>query len=172
MSIWARKTTGLVLIGWCGLMSAGFAGEFPAGQSYIIELESTVVSSGLGEYYVPPLQDAFDATGLHYEGGPGAVWVATVENIYDNGSWVVRGGKEEWLYQRRILVGLSPADFQPPGGNLSEDPAFGVEAVMLTPDADRVDELECLIKAAVGMLAERYAPTGRVSADAQVCERK
>jgi hypothetical protein len=176
-SIYAQKIGGKAMRGWMALVAvmAGapvLAGDFPAGQSYIVELEGTVADSGLGEYYVPPLVDAFDAAGLRYEGGPGAVWVATVENIYDTGSWVTRGGKQEWLYERRVLVGLSPADFQPAGGNVSEDPAFGVEAVLMTPDADRVDELDCLIAAAVRVLADSYRATGRVSADAQVCERK
>jgi hypothetical protein len=153
------------------LAAPALAGEFPAGQSYVIELENSVAVSGLGEYFVPPLKEAFDAAGLIYEPGPSAVWVATIRNFSDTGAWVAADGGEEWLYERRILIGLSPAGDLPPGG-VTADPAFGAEIVLLTPDADRVDELDCLVRTAVRTLVPLYEPEGRLTLDGSGCRRE
>jgi hypothetical protein len=143
---------------------------FPVGQSYIIQLRSTQSSSGLGEYLVPPLRRAFDASGLVYLGGPEARWVATVENAYDVGKWYGRGASRTWLYTRTVTVGLSPgsADIDR-GGRLA--PHFAVSARIVTPDADRVDEFNCLVALAVRELAARYRPRGRITVDGASCLR-
>jgi hypothetical protein len=156
------------------LLAAGPAvaeGAFPKGESYVIQLTSSQYSSGLGEYLVPPLERAFRKAGLRYEGGPGAVWVATVDPKYDVGAWYGTGAGREWLYTRTVTVGLSPASMDvEPEGRLS--PAFSISARLLTPDADRVDELECLIALAVRELAVRYKSTGHVAVNGASCLRR
>jgi hypothetical protein len=145
--------------------------EFPGRSSYIVQLTGSQASSGLGEYLVPPLTRAFRKTGLRYHGGPGAEYVATIESTSDVGSWQEAGGERVWLYERFVTVGLSPADVDvEPQGKLS--PSFSVSARILTPNEDRVDELDCLVALAVRELAARYRPTGQVIVNGQGCARR
>lgn len=145
--------------------------DFPKGDSYIVQLTSSQAASGLGEYLVPPLVKAFRKAGMVYEGGPGARYAATVESRSDVGSWHRSGDGRLWLYARRVSVGLSPADVDiEPGGKLS--PSFAVTARILTPDADRVDEFDCLVALAARALAAHYRPAGHLTVDGAGCARK
>jgi hypothetical protein len=159
----SAAAVGLVLALGAG---AAAAEGFPKGDSYIIQLVGSQFESGMGEYLVPPLKRAMDRSGLRYKGGPGADWVATVESGSDVGAW----HGEDWLYTRDVTVGLSPGSMDvEPEGRLA--PAFAITARIVTPDADRVDELDCLIALAARELAHRYRATGRVVVNGQSCLR-
>ena len=145
--------------------------EFPRKGSYIIQMTSSQVSSGMADYLVPPLQKAFRKTKMRYEGGPAAQFAATVETGSDVGRWYGEGDAAQWLYERFVSVGLSPADVDvEPEGKLS--PSFSVTAKLVTPNEDRVDELNCLIALATQELALRYQPKGHVTVDGKSCLRK
>jgi hypothetical protein len=151
--------------------AAQHSAEFPGKRTYIVQLTSSQSASGLGEYLVPPLTRAFRKTGMRFEGGPGADFAATVESRSDVGSWHGTGDGRQWLYERLVTVGLSPADVDvEPQGRLS--PSFAVSVRLVTPDADRVDELDCLIALATRELAARYRPTGQVTVNGQGCARR
>jgi hypothetical protein len=153
-----------------GSAAAQTSPEFPRGGSYIIQLTSSQYASGLGEYLVPPLEKAFRQTGMRYEGGPEAQFAATVETKSDVGSWYGTGDAKVWLYERSITVGLTPAEVDvEPEGKLS--PSFSVTVRMLTPDADRVDEMNCLIALATRELSARYKPRGHVLVNGSGCAR-
>ncbi|MCX7888386.1 MAG: hypothetical protein N2422_01495 [Rhodobacteraceae bacterium] len=160
----------LVLAAGPALAGDGDGDALPEGATYIIQLTSSQYASGLGEFLVPPLTRAFGRTSLTYRGGPGADLVATVEHSYDSGSWHGTGAGRIWLHDTAVTVGLSPADMDvEPEGRLS--PAFSVSARLLTPDADREDEIVCLIGLAVRELARRYRPEGHVTVDGSGCAR-
>lgn len=145
--------------------------DFPKGGTFIVQLTGTQYGSGLGDYLVPPLVKAFRKTGLRYEGGPGAQYAATVETGSDVGKWYGAGDGRAWLYERFVTVGLSPAGMDvEPGGKLS--PAFAVTVNLVTPNEDRVDELDCLIALATRELSARYRPTGHVTVDGSGCARR
>lgn len=145
--------------------------DFPKSASFIIQLTSSQYSSGFGEYLVPPLDKAFRKTGMRYKGGPGADFTATVETGSDVGKWYGAGDAEEWLYERFVTVGLTPADIDvEPEGRLK--PSFSVTVRLVTPNEDRVDELNCLIALATRELAVRYRPTGHVTVNGKDCARK
>jgi hypothetical protein len=145
--------------------------EFPKASSFIIQLTSSQYSSGLGEYLVPPLDKAFRKAGMRYEGGPGADFAATVETGSDVGKWYGKGEAAEWLYERFVTVGLTPSevDVQPEGRLM---PRFSVTVRLITPNEDRVDELNCLIALATRELSFRYRAAGHVNVDGKSCARK
>lgn len=144
---------------------------FPKGRSFIIQLTSSQYSSGLGDYLVPPLEKAMLKTGLKYRGDAGAEFAATVESRSDVGKWYGTGDERKWLYERLVTVGLSPADVDvEPEGKLS--PSFSVTVKLITPNEDRVDELDCLVALATRDLAARYVPKGNVLVNGQSCARK
>lgn len=154
-----------------GTAAAETSPAFPRGDSYIIQLTSSQYASGLGDYLVPPLDKAFRRTGMRSEGGPTAKFAATVQRESDVGSWHGTADAKVWLYQRSITLGLSPADVDiEPEGKLS--PHFSVTARILTPDADRVDELNCLIALATRELSARYTPRGHVLVNGSGCARQ
>ncbi|MEZ5911497.1 MAG: hypothetical protein R3D84_04060 [Paracoccaceae bacterium] len=145
--------------------------DFPRRSTFIIHLTSSQYASGLGEYLVPPLERAMAATGLRYRGDAGADYAATVQSRSDTGQWLVDGDGRQWLYTREVTVGLSPADADiDTGGGLR--PSFSITAILRTPDADRVDELNCLISLAARELAARYVPAGSVAVDGNQCARR
>ena len=152
-------------------VAAATSPDFPARASYIIQLTGSQYASGLGEYLVPPLRKAFRRTGMRYDGSPAAQFAATVETGSDAGSWQGAGAARAWLYRRFVTVGLSPADvdIEPQG---RPEPRFAVKVTLMTPDEDRLDELDCLIALATRELAARYRPEGRVSVNGQGCARK
>lgn len=145
--------------------------DFPRRSSYIIQLTSSQHASGFAEYLVPPLQKAFRKTGMRYVGGPAVDYAATVETGSDVGSWYGTGSDAQWLYERHVTVGLSPADADiEPQGRLA--PHYSVTARLVTPNEDRVDELNCLIALATRELAARYVPKGHVTVNGASCARK
>jgi len=145
--------------------------DFPRAKTYIIQLTGSQYASGYGAYLVPPLQKALRKTGMKSYGGPGADYAATVEPKSDVGAWYGEGEARQWLYQSTVTVGLSPADIDiEPEGRLS--PSFSVTARLMTPNADREDELECLIVLATRELAARYRPKGHVTVNGAGCARK
>jgi hypothetical protein len=144
---------------------------FPRGHSFIIQLTSSQADSGFGEYLVPPLDKAFRKTGLRYEGSPKAEYAASIETGSDVGKWYGSGEGRAWLYDRFVTVGLSPADADiEPEGRLA--PWFSVRVHLITPNEDRVDELNCLVSLAVRELAARYRLKGQVAVDGTGCLRK
>lgn len=150
---------------------AQVSAEYPKGRSFIIQLTGSQAGSGFGAYLVPPLDRAFRKTGLRYEGGPGAEYVATIETSSDVGRWYGSGADRAWLYERFVTVGLSSADIDvEPQGRLA--PSFSITVNLVTPNEDRVDELDCLISLATRELAARYAARGSVRVNGQGCARK
>ncbi|MFM2356894.1 MAG: hypothetical protein RLZZ528_2630 [Pseudomonadota bacterium] len=170
-----RSHRGRPVLMAAGLVAVGLVAQaaddgFPKGKSFVIELTSTQASSGLGEYLVPPLHSGMTAAGLRYDGGPGADYVATVEPSSDVGSWHQVGGEQVWLYLQSVTVGLSPASMDVvPEGRLA--PAFAVRVELLTDNADRDDQLECLIRLGVRVLRQAYRPEGAVRVDGSRCEK-
>ncbi|HQU68707.1 MAG TPA: hypothetical protein PLI43_11000 [Albidovulum sp.] len=145
--------------------------EFPKSASFIIQLTSSQYSSGFGEYLVPPLNEAFRKTGMRYEGGPGADFAATIESGSDVGKWYGDGDAAKWLYERFVTVGLTPSDVDvEPEGRLA--PRFSVTVQLITPNEDRVDELDCLIALATRELSFRYRAAGHVTVNGKGCARK
>jgi hypothetical protein len=69
-----------------------------------------------------------------------------------------------------VTVGLSPASMDVvPEGKLA--PAFAVRVELLTDNADRDDQLECLIRLGVRALRQAYRPEGAVRVDGNRCEK-
>lgn len=134
-------------------------------------MTSSQVASQFAEYLVPPLQSAFRSTGMKFAGAGKADFAATVQTDFDVGQWINKGDDVVLLYTRSVTVGLSPADANiGPHGVLS--PHFSVTAKLTTPNPDRVDELDCLIKLATRELAARYEAKGHVTVNGQSCACK
>ncbi|WP_433990194.1 hypothetical protein SuNHUV7_15460 (plasmid) [Pseudoseohaeicola sp. NH-UV-7] len=149
--------------------------DFPRNGKLIIQLTSSQFASGFGEYLVPPLVDAFQKTGMVYAYDFEADFAATVETGADVGKWYeadeTADVAEVWLYERFVTVGLSPAEMDiEPHGKLA--PSFSITVKLVTPDQDRVDELNCLIALATRELAARYKAKGHVLVDGSSCARK
>lgn len=138
------------------------------GKSYIIELSSSQYSSGYGEYLVPPLTKALRHSGMRNKNGPGADVVVNVVPQSDVGKWVKTAQGKEWLYTLSVTVGISPAETNLP---IDGTPVFGVRASLLTPNADREDELSCLIGLAARTAVANYRPKGIVAVDGSSCLR-
>jgi hypothetical protein len=145
------------------------AEDFPAGKSFLVQATSSQSASGMSDIFAPPLGKALVGAGLRI-GGRDAALAASVELTSDVGRWYGRGEARRWLYRRKVTVGLSPAEFEiEQAGKLR--PAFAVRASLVTADADRVDEMACLIRLAVDVMKTRYRPRGRIDIDGQVCAR-
>ena len=145
---------------------------FPAGRSYIVQMSSSQAGSGYAQYLAGPLVKAMNATGLVSKGAKDAEFAATLDTTADVGKWFGKGEARRWLYTRKVLVGLSPANYKtPPLKDLTEVPAFGVTASLITENEDRTDELACLVDLATKTLAARYTLKGRVAVDGQGCKR-
>lgn len=149
------------------LASGAMAGPLD-GKSYIIELSSSQYSSGYGEYLVPPLAAVLATSGMRAAKGPGADVVVNIVTQSDVGQWIGQGEAREWLHTVQITVGISPEAYVIP---FEGTPAYGVRARLLTPNPDREDELECLIKLAARTALANYRPTGLLVADGQGCLR-
>lgn len=144
---------------------------YPRGKVVIIQLTSSQMVSGFGEYLVPPLLEALEGTGLVYAFDAEPDYAASIATDSDVGRWVETEDSRDWIYTRSVTVGLSPADVDiEPGGKPS--PSFSVKTILQTPDQDRVDELNCLISLATRELAARYAPKGHFTVNGQGCLRK
>lgn len=140
-----------------------------SGQSYIIELSSSQSASGYGDYLLPPLMKAMEASDLvpHRILGPGADIVVNVVTSSDVGAWM--GDPPVWTYTISATVGLSPESYAMP---YNGTPAFGVRAELRTPNPDREDEMNCLITLAARTAIVNYRPTGIVKTDGQSCLRR
>lgn len=144
-----------------------------AGKSYIVEMTNAQIASGFANDLVPPLVSALNTTGLKQKGGTGvgSDYVISISHDYDAGKWYGKGEHQAWLHTRIITVGITPANGDPwPQGKHS--PAFGVSAELQTPDVDRVDELDCMIRGAVMEAAAKYQTSGRLRIYAAKCLRK
>lgn len=139
------------------------------GKTYIIELSSTQYSSGYGEFLVPPLVEALDKAGLKPMGGPGADVVVNILPESDVGQWMGTGDAKEWIYTVDIMVGISPESYVIP---YEGTPVLGVKARLLTPNSDRLDELECLTRLATRTAVANYGKTGILRTDGSSCLRK
>lgn len=147
---------------------AGVAGPLD-GRSYLIELTSSQSASGYGEYLVPPLFEALEREGLRAAAGADADLAVNIITDYDVGQWMGEGADGAWIYTFRITVGISPASYYIP---LDGTPVFGVRATLLTPNHDREDELDCMIRLAARAAVVNYRPAGFVEIDGQDCLRK
>jgi hypothetical protein len=150
------------------LATSALAGPLD-GKSYIIELSSTQYSSGYGEFLVPPLAAALDASGMRPKNGPGADVVVNIITESDVGQWIGQGDAREWIYTVDITVGISPESYMIP---LDGTPVFGVRARLLTPNSDRTDELECLTRLATRTAVANFGKTGVLKTDGSSCLRK
>lgn len=140
-----------------------------AGQSYIIELSSSQSASGYGDYLLLPLMRALRGSDMvpHRILGPGADIVVNVVTSSDVGAW--RGDPQVWTYTISATVGLSPESHAIP---YDGTPAFGVRAVLQTPNPDRPDEMDCLIALATRTALANYRPTGILQTNGQSCLRQ
>jgi len=138
------------------------------GKSYIIELSSSQFVSGYGDYLVPPLASALNSAHMHTANGPDADVVVNILTDTDVGQWMGEGTDRAWIYTFQITVGISPGDYIVPEDGT---PAYGVRARLLTPNPDREDELECLIKLATRTAIANYGSAGVFLTDGVSCLR-
>jgi hypothetical protein len=139
------------------------------GKSYIIQLSSTQYSSGYGNYLVPPLASVLRKSGMRAVNGPGADLVINVETSSDVGQWAKLGAQKVWLYTISATVGISPESYSIP---YEGTPAFGITAHLKTPNPDRQDEMDCLIKLAARTALANYRSSGIFPVDGSSCMRK
>ena len=160
----------LILALACVIAASGSTAGPLHGKRYVIELTTSQFASGYGAYLVPPLVDALAAGGLEVtsDADADADVVVNVVTDRDNGQWIERENDFAWMYTVMITVGISPAGYVIPE---DQTPAFGVRAVLLTPNPDRDDELACLIKLAARTALAHYAPTGVFQTDGSSCLR-
>lgn len=151
------------------VLAAPAAAETLRGKSYIIELSSSQYSSGYGEYLVPPLVSALRSSGLRARNGPGADLVVNIVTASDVGRWVGTGADRVWLYTISATVGISPEAYVIP---IDGTPAFGVRAVLETPNPDRLDEMDCLIRLATRTAIRNYGAQGVLKTDGSTCLRQ
>ena len=165
----AQITTGLIVMGLAAPAPPA-AADTLRGKSYIIELSSSQYASGYGEYLLPPLLSVLDRSGMLAKNGPGADVVVNIVTDSDVGRWTGAGAGREWIYTISATVGLSPESHViPPDGT----PAFGIRAVLETPNPDRQDEWDCLIALAARTAIANADPgkTGVRRTDGQSCLR-
>ena len=148
--------------------SQGWAEDVP-GKKYIIQMSSSQVDSGYANYLVPPLAAVFNKAGFQAMRGPGADFVVNIVTHSDVGKWVNTGKGKEWLYTLTITVGISPENYDIP---FEGTPKFGVAASLLTPNGDREDELDCLIRFTARNAIDEYRPSGIIRISGQSCLRR
>lgn len=141
------------------------------GKTYIVELSSAQSASGYGDYLLPPLLKALAASDLKpwKTLGPGADVVVNVLTDSDVGRWVGTGDAKAWIYTISATVGLSPESHAIP---IEGTPAFGVKAVLETPNPDREDEMACLIDMATRTALRDWKPEGMEQVDGSSCLRR
>lgn len=139
------------------------------GKSYIIQLSSSQSSSGYGAYLLPPLASVMRRSGLRAANGPGADLVINLETDSDVGQWMRDGGQRVWLYSISVTVGISPEFYEIP---YEGTPAFGITARLKTPNPDRQDEMDCLIRLAARTALANYRSKGVFPVDGSSCLRK
>jgi hypothetical protein len=136
------------------------------GKTYIIQLSSSQYDSGYGKYLLPPLAAALKTSGMNDQHGPGADVVVNVETASDVGKWVGHGASKVWTYSISATVGISPEAYEIP---YDGTPAFGIRATLQTPNPDRQDEMECLIRLAALTALKNYRPIGIFETDGSAC---
>lgn len=139
------------------------------GKSYIIELSSSQYASGYGTYLLPPLTRALRHSGMTDKRGPGADVVVNIRTDSDVGRWVGMAENRVWTYTISATVGISPEAYAIP---YEGTPAFGIRAVLETPNPDRPDEMDCLIALAARTAIANYRPTGVFDTDGSACLRR
>ncbi len=139
------------------------------GNSYIIELSSSQFSSGYGDYLLPPLIEVLERSEMTAANGSGADVVVNIVTQSDVGQWIGQGDDRAWIYTFDITVGISPESYLIP---IDGTPVFGIRARLLTPNSDREDELDCLIKLAARTALAQYRATGIFQTDGSSCLRK
>lgn len=159
---------GAALLAGLALATSAAAGPLD-GRSYIVELTSAQYGSGYGEHLVPPLAAALAGAGLRPARQGAADLVVNIVTAADHGRWMDTAGGHAWIHRVTVMVGISPAAHViPPDGT----PAFGVRARLLTPDPDRADELDCLIRLAARTAVANYRPAGLFATDGAACLRR
>ncbi len=150
------------------LLASPALAESLEGKSYIVEISSSQYDSGYGAYLLPPLLSVLERSGMRARNGPGADVVVNIVTDSDIGRWVGTGDSRAWIYTIAATVGLSPEAYViPPDGT----PVFGIRAVLETPDPDRQDEWDCLIRLAARTALKNAGKTGVLTADGQSCLR-
>lgn len=139
------------------------------GKSYIIELSSSQYASGYGNNLLPPLVKALKSSGMSDKRGPGADVVVNVQTDSDVGRWVTQNEQKVWIYAISATVGISPEAYAIP---YEGTPAFGIRAVLQTPNPDRQDEMDCLIGLATRTALANYRPKGIFDTDGSTCLRR
>lgn len=139
------------------------------GKTYISRLSSAQYASGYGDYLLPPLVAALKTSGMKDKRGPGADVVVNVDIDSDVGKWVGHGTGKVWTYPISATVGISPEAYEIP---ITGTPAFGIRAKMQTPNPDRQDEMDCLIKVAAQTALNNYRATGIFQTDGSACQHK
>ena len=92
--------------------------------------------------------------------------IVTHSNV---GQWMETASGREWLYTLTITTGISPESYVIP---FESTPQSGVAVSLITPNADREDELACLIGLATREAIARYRPAGMIKLSGQSCLRK
>ena len=125
------------------LLATPAAADPLSGKSFIIEMSSSQAASGYGDYLLPPLMKALDHSDLKpwTSLGPGADVVVNVVTESDVGRWVKTDAGRVWIYTIAVTIGISPEGYVIP---FEGTPAYGVRAVLETPNPDRQDKMDCL----------------------------
>ncbi len=147
--------------------SLAFAGPL-SGKSYIIQMSSPQYKSGYAHFLVPPLSDALRKTDL-IEKSTGADIVVNVITHSDVGKWVKTGKGRQWLYTSSVTIGISPSTYEIP---YEGTPQFGAKVSLLTLNADREGQVDCMIALGVKVAVEKYQPKGIIKVDGSQCLRQ
>lgn len=139
------------------------------GKSYIVEMSSSQMASGYGLYLLPPLLSVLERSRMKAQNGPGADVVVNIVTGGDVGRWVNTAEGQVWLYTVSATVGISPEAYDIP---FEGTPAYGITASLLTPNPDRQDEMDCLIRLAARTALKNYRPSGVFPVDGSSCQRK
>ncbi len=137
--------------------------------SYMIDLTSSQLDSGYAGYLLPPLLDTLASSGMTPARRPPADVIVTVATGSDAGRWMGTGAGRAWIYTMTVMVGISPEAHAIPD---DRTPAFGVRARLLTPNPDREDELDCMIRLAARTAIANYRPAGLFETDGASCLRR
>ena len=156
------------LIAFLALLPVPALADPLTGKTYIIEMTSSQMASGYGEYLLPPLAKALAKSPMRPKNGPGADVVVNIVTGSDVGAWVRTEAGKVWLYTITVTIGISPGETVLP---VDGTPVFGVRAALRTPNPDRYDELKCLIGLATKTALAEYRPKGQITVDGTACAR-
>ena len=139
------------------------------GKSYMIDLTSSQLDSGYADYLLPPLLDTLARSRMTPARRPPADVIVTIATASDVGRWMATGAGRAWIHTMTVTVGISPEAYPIP---IDRTPAFGVRARLLTPNPDREDELDCMIRLATRTAIANYRPAGLFETDGASCLRR